>query len=122
MACGVSRERDDAVFPDVRHRARSVAECDGRCLRRPGSGADSAGSAVMDDPVIPYRLYGSDFRALSCRVDPDSRYVGCEKIRVIVDGRSSYLCPPRVYAFLGKGGSLAGLTCVPQSVPERRDG
>lgn len=50
---------------------------------------------------------------LACRVDPDPRFVGCDKIRVIVDGRSSYLCPRRVYAFLqDEAGSLAGLTCV----------
>lgn len=65
-----------------------------------------------DDPVIPYRLHGADFRMLACRADPDPRFVGCEKIRVIVDGKSCYLCPPRVYAFLAGEGSLAGLSCV----------
>lgn len=75
-----------------------------------------AGRHPEDDPVIPYRLHGADFRMLACRADPDPRFVGCEKIRVIVDGTSVYLCPPRVYAFLSDaGGSLAGLTCVPEA-------
>jgi hypothetical protein len=68
---------------------------------------------MYDDPVIPYKLYGSDFAALSCRVDPDPKFHGCSKIRVIVNGRTAYLCPPRVHVFLSDaGGSLAGLTCV----------
>lgn len=67
---------------------------------------------MSDDPVIPYKLYGSDWRALVCRFDADPGFEGCSKIRVIVNGRSSYLCPPRVYAFLGKDAvSLAGLGC-----------
>lgn len=66
-----------------------------------------------DDLIIPYKLYGSDFRMLACRVDADPRFLGCEKVRVIVNGRSAYLCPRRVYAFLANATSVAGLTCVP---------
>jgi len=68
---------------------------------------------ASSDPIIPHRLYGSDFRMLACRVDPDPRFLGCDKVRVRVNGTSAYLCPRRVYAFLqDEPGSLAGLTCV----------
>lgn len=72
-----------------------------------------------DPPFLQNRLWSSDVRILSCRVEADPRSAGCSKKRFAVAERELWLCPLRVEAFLSarEGVSLSGVQCVPALPP-----
>ncbi len=101
--------------PSYLHEGRVRAETVYREPAAGGTGSfkDRAAKPKPDLPFLQDRLWSSDVRSLSCRVDPDPRSEGCCKERFAVAERRLWLCPKRVALFRSApdGTSLSGVRC-----------